>query len=234
MDPLAQWLAGQGFVVARVELSGHRESFRELMRITHHDWVSDIAGAVAALNRMDADARSAPLSGVGFSLGGLLLAHHARQTGLTDTWSGLALLAPAFVPRLGNGFPLGVLPRWLPYLSLTPRRYRRWSFCPHNAYVALGELMRSHTARVRDIPPTRADAKQPRCVVLVHPRDELVHAGRLADPLYGAGFREYQVQFLRGIHRKWSVPRHLICHPDALTEQAWQNLCSQILTAISI
>ena len=49
MDPLASWLAAQGFVVARVALSGHRESFRELMRIRHEAWESDVVDAVARL-----------------------------------------------------------------------------------------------------------------------------------------------------------------------------------------
>lgn len=237
MDPLARWLAGQGFVVARVELSGHRQSFRELMRVRQQDWLSDISAAVQALGRLEGEARSTPLAGVGFSLGGLLLAHHVRQAMKKDSWSGLALLAPAFVPRLGGSFPLGILPRWLPYFSLTPRKYRRWAFCPHNAYIALGSLMRAHLTSLREISGSGHDdggaADQPRCVVLVHPRDELVHAGRLADPVFGIGFSRYEVRLMRGVHRKWSVPRHLICHPDALTHDAWRDLCAEVLAAIT-
>lgn len=231
MDPLASWLAAQGFVVARVALSGHRESFRELMRVRHDAWESDVVDAVARLNKLEADARQAPLFGVGFSLGGLLLSHHVRTgllRGTAGDWKGLALIAPAFLPRLGAGFPLGILPRWLPYFSFTPRRLRRWAFCPHNAYVAIAGLMRSHMTLVQS---ATGDAGPP-CTVLIHPRDELVHAGRLVDPVFRNGLSSYEVQYMRDVHRRWTTPRHLICHPSALSDSGWADLCSRILRAL--
>lgn len=238
MDPLAHWLAAQGFVVARVVLSGHRDRFMDLVRIRHEAWQHDVALAVAALNRMEVDVREAPLSGVGFSLGGLLLSHHARKHAAHESWHGLALLAPAFIPRLATGFPVGVLPRWLPYFSFTPRRFRRWAFCPHSAYLAIGRLMRSHAHLVRkakgpaESTVSAADLKRPKCLVLIHPRDELVHAGRLVDPEFGNGFDSYEVRYMRDVHRSWTVARHLICHPSSLTDAAWEDMCQQILRAI--
>ena len=236
MDPMAEWLAEQGFFVARVALTGHRESFRELIRVHHDSWEADIEAAVAKLNRLDADARSAPLFGVGFSLGGLLLSHHVRKWSkspqsvrVSKDWRALALIAPAFLPRLGAGFPLGVLPRWLPYFSFTPRRLRRWVFCPHNAYVAIAGLMRAHMSAVQ----SAAGNAGPRCTVVIHPRDELVHAGRLVDPVFGNGLASYEVQYVRDVHRRWTTPRHLICHPSALSESGWADLCSRISQALS-
>lgn len=235
MDPLAEWLAAQGFVVARVALTGHRESFRELVRVRHESWESDIAAAVAKLNRLESDARSTPLYGVGFSLGGLLLSHHVRKRAIStgssgpgEDWKALALIAPAFLPRLGAGFPLGVLPRWLPYFSFTPRRLRRWVFCPHNAYIAIAGLMRAHMSAVQ----SAAGNAGPRCTVVIHPRDELVHAGRLVDPVFGNGLASYEVQYVRDWHRRWTTPRHLICHPSALSEPGWADLCSRISQAL--
>ncbi len=240
MDPLAQWIAAQGFVVARVVLSGHRDRFMDLVRIRHEAWQNDVAEAVAALNRMEADVREAPLSGVGFSLGGLLLSHHARKHAAQESWHALALLAPAFMPRLATGLPVGILPRWLPYFSFTPRRFRRWVFCPHSAYLAIGRLMRSHSLLVRKAKGpvgsglTDPNLKKPKCLVLIHPRDELVHAGRLVDPEFGNAFDSYEVRYMRHVHRSWTVARHLICHPSSLTDVAWGEMCHQILQVIQV
>jgi predicted alpha/beta hydrolase len=250
MDPLSEWFASQGFVVARVELRGHRDSYREFIGVRHEDWQADVASAVAALNRLEPSVVSAPLFGVGFSLGGLLLAHHVRRLQVAadsarageflnerEPWAGLVLLAPAFVPRLGSGFPLGILPRWLPYFSFTPGRYRRWPFCPHNAYLATGSLMRSHLAGIKNLQTNEYASEspaRPRCLVLIHPRDELVHAGRLVNPDFGAGFGAYEVQFIQGVHRKWSIPRHLICHPDAFHAEAWGDVCQRMLAGLSV
>ena len=238
MDPLAEAIAAQGFVVARVALSGHRERFMDLVRIRQESWQNDVAAAVSALNRMEAEVREAPLSGIGFSLGGLLLSHHARKHAAQENWHALALLAPAFTPRLGVGLPTGILPRWLPYFSFTPRRFRRWAFCPHSAYLAIGRLMRAHTALVRKLRgheasnASHSNGRGPKCLVLIHPRDELVHAGRLVDAEFGSGFESYEVRYMRDVHRSWTVARHLICHPSSLTDVAWSDLCSQVLQAL--
>lgn len=237
MDPLAERIAAEGYVVARVALSGHRDRFIDFVRVRHEAWQDDVAAAVAAFNTMEVEVREAPLFGVGFSLGGLLLSHHARKARQTDggaIWSALALLAPAFTPRLTVGFPLGFLPGWLPYFSFTPRRFRRWAFCPHNAYRAVGALMREHMAMVHKAgggggAQVLSSAPKPRVLVLVHQRDELVHADKLRNSFFGNGFDGYEVRYLRRVHRSWMVPRHLICHPEALKDDAWEALCQQIL-----
>jgi hypothetical protein len=120
----------------------------------------------------------------------------------------------------------------LPYFSLTPRRYRRWPFCPHNAYLATGTLIKTHLAAIKNLKGNQ-DAVGlnggARCLVLIHPQDELVHAGKLINPDLGTGFGTYEVQFLKSVHRKWTIPRHLICHPDAFQEAAWEDICQRML-----
>ena len=74
-----------------------------------------------------------------------------------------------------------------------------------------------------------SSAPKPRVLVLVHQRDELVHADKLRNSFFGNGFDGYEVRYLRRVHRSWMVPRHLICHPEALKDDAWEALCQQIL-----
>lgn len=228
MDPLAGFLARHGYVTLRLALSGHREKFTEFLKLRPEMWLADIEKAVASFNSMDLSVRNAPLHGVGFSLGGLLLSHHARMHQAQTAWQSLSLLAPAFTPRFGGGLPLGILPRWLPYLSFAPRRFRRWSFCPHNGYRSVAELMRAHNLLLRQNfvhDPSRG----PRCLVMIHLRDELIQARRLAESFYARGLSQYEVRYLTGIHQSWRVPRHLICHPDVLQPAAWQDICHAIL-----
>lgn len=228
MDPMARFLADNGFVVLRLALSGHRESFSELMRLGPETWLTDMERAVATFNAMELEVREVPLHGVGFSLGGVLLSHHARMHQGVTAWSSLSLLAPAFVPRLGAGLPLGIIPRWLPYISFAPRRFRRWGVCPHNAYRSVGELMRAHASLLRQR-PMHDSMTGPRCLVMIHPRDELIHAQRLADSFFATGLSQYEVRYLKDIHRSWTIPRHLICHPDVLTVTAWDGICRGIM-----
>jgi alpha-beta hydrolase superfamily lysophospholipase len=123
MNPLTYFLAGQGFVVFRGALLGHRVSTDEYKDVSRQSWLDEIK----ELHRLGREADPhVPMICLGFSLGGLLIVD-AQSQGMISC-DKMILLAPALTTRFPSWLT-SILKKIVPELwtlpTANPLKYRR-------------------------------------------------------------------------------------------------------------
>jgi len=167
-EPLAAWLAGQGFLALTFDLRGVGRSRRRPLREEQADlftWAGDMGAALSALS---ARAGDLPLTWVGHSLGGQLfpfVAGRERVARVVTVASGSGYWrdnAPALRRKVWVlwwvAVPLGIaLLGWYPGRALrmigdlpagVMRQWRRWCLHPEYAVGVEGEPARAAYAAV--------------------------------------------------------------------------------------
>jgi alpha-beta hydrolase superfamily lysophospholipase len=222
MDPLGHTLRRRGVEVYRAALPGHEAGGASMAESSRADALSGVREAFdQAAGR--ARALGAPLYLAAFSLGATVSLDLAL--GQKDVrFDRMVLLAPGSAPRYER--LLRTL-RWLApkaaLPSLAPASHRVRNTTPLAAYG----LALDSAAALRERKTQQSNLDVP-ALVLVDPRDRVIHAGRLRADIAARGLPWRVVD----VHARGRLARrtgyHLIVDPEAVGEEEWGRMTDEI------
>ncbi len=219
MNPLIDFLNGQGVSVLRGSLKGHRGSLEEMEVVKREDWLRDVFRTYC-LAKEQADKKGLPLIYVGHSLGALiifdLLSTHQKKLKLDKA----ILFAPSFKIHWHLNFfsfIFNLKDSWsLPSRNLP--RYRSQAVCTFAAYKALMDSIDSFK-------PEKIGVMNIPTLVLMDPDDELVDFDGISDMIktYKLGsWRLIPVDTSGTTHKK--IYRHLAFNKDCFGDTEWNRI----------
>ncbi len=196
-----------GFGIERVTLVGHEFSIRVRHGASRALWLRQID---AAVRRVRMRSPREPLWGLGYSLGGALLATACSS----QPFDGLVLLAPALRlrPRTYLTWPASLLAgsgAALP--SFAPQSYRACDWTSVDCYKGLFDTVRmlSCTDQLRSTPT----------LVMMGMKDELVDAESVQSWIVSERLQSWQFVPIRT--RPW---HHLLLDESCLGETSWKHV----------
>lgn len=227
MNPLSDYLAGQGYHVRRITLPGHNEPTTDTFDSSV--WPTHVEHAYL-------DARKSlehlPTYVVGYSLGGLLATHLADSLPSTTKPAALILFAPAIALRTLPSLAATI--HFPPALSwrtpnVAPHAYRRYPTTPAFWYT--------NTLKLNRQIQTLRDAEHVQSVpalVFLNPRDELVSLSGTESWIEKNGLKTtWKIVEVHPHSTSSEMAEHLIIDEPSLGASEWRRVTGEIASFLT-
>lgn len=218
MDPLAETLASNGYIVHRVTLHGHNGRTSQIF--DEKVWLDEVTQSYQEIRSRFPDL---PTYVMGYSLGGLTVMTMLESLPPAQYPRGMILLAPAISLRgaLDALTALHLPPpiTWaLP--NLAPKEYRRYDYTPLFWYSNTLDLYRN----IDDLKDIERLGTIPTLVVL-NKADEIVSPGGTAQWITDHHLKpSWRIEFVNPEDSQVPLKEHLIIDEASLGQREWTRL----------
>jgi alpha-beta hydrolase superfamily lysophospholipase len=218
MDPLAETLASNGYIVHRITLHGHNGRTSQIF--DEKVWLHEVAQSYRDIRDRFPEL---PTYVMGYSLGGLTLMTMLESVSPAEYPRGMILLAPAISLRgVINVLTTLHLPPAITWAlpNLTPKKYRRYDYTPLFWYSNTLALYRNVTELTRierlSAIPT---------LVFLNEADEIVSSQGTAQWIADHHlFPSWRIEMIHPEESQFPLKEHLIIDEASLGKTEWARV----------
>lgn len=222
MNPIIDWLIGNGSEVYLVKLFGHHDNSGPIQDVKKDTWYEEFHnGYYIALDR--AQELGVPINFLGYSLGALVGQYAIFKNKGNIQFSKQVLWAPATAMRTTSHLLKATffLPGKWELPSYTPKAYQANNGIPIKVYKTLfrlqKEILKGEYAYL-NIPT----------LVIIDPKDEAISLRKLKKYQNKFGLDQYRFVELNPFEKRETKYHHLIVSQQTAGENNWSNMLESI------